>query len=181
MRSVLSLKSPRRAWLAWTVPKRAPGMPWRLGRPSARAISLAVTILATVAVLATFVADGRRATTQDLAGTVTLTIVSGGAEVRPAGAGAFFPARDGQVLRAGDAIRTDADGRAIVTSFEGSSTAIGASSTSVIGRPREPAQREPAMASEPRLGADAAAAVPPAVVPTWRRVAHLLSRGVVAL
>ncbi len=53
----------------------------------------------------------------------TLTIISGEVTVRH-GASAFTIATDGDVLNEGDAIRTGAEGRAILTYFEGSTVTI---------------------------------------------------------
>ncbi len=53
----------------------------------------------------------------------TLTIISGDVAVRH-GASDFAPASDGEVLNEGDAIRTGAEGRAILTYFEGSTVTI---------------------------------------------------------
>src|SRR5438045_9188301 len=57
------------------------------------------------------------------AAVTTVTVLSGDVSVRHAGAD-FAAAIDGDVLHEGDTIRTGADGRAILTYFEGSSVTI---------------------------------------------------------
>lgn len=178
MRSVDSLWPPWRPWLTWTSPKRMPLQTRRYALPSARAVSAAVTVLAVLAILATFLVEGRYETSSDLAGAATLTVVSGAAEVRPVGAAAFSMALDGQTLRAGDSIRTDSKGRVIVTYFEGSSATIGPSTTSVIGRLRVTAQREPTMAAAPEPAPSPVATESAAGASTWRLVSHLLGWGI---
>src|SRR5438874_9451755 len=53
----------------------------------------------------------------------TVSVLSGDVSVRHAGA-EFAAATDGDVLHEGDTIRTGADGRAVLTYFEGSSVTI---------------------------------------------------------
>jgi hypothetical protein len=50
----------------------------------------------------------------------TLSVISGSVEVRDEGASEFRPAEDGETLDIGDAVRTGADSRALITFFEGS-------------------------------------------------------------
>jgi FecR-like protein len=61
--------------------------------------------------------------TKALGASTTLTVLSGDVSVRH-GAGEFVAASDGLVLGEGDAIRTGADGRAVLTYFEGSTVTI---------------------------------------------------------
>jgi hypothetical protein len=60
---------------------------------------------------------------QALGATTTLTVVRGDVLVRHAD-GEFVPARDGEVIAAGDTIRTGSDALAEITYFEGSSVRI---------------------------------------------------------
>src|SRR5438105_3268026 len=53
----------------------------------------------------------------------TVTVLAGDVSVRHAGAD-FGPASDGDVLKEGDTVRTGADGRAVLTYFEGSTVTI---------------------------------------------------------
>ena len=58
-----------------------------------------------------------------LAAATTITIISGDIQVRH-GAGSFAPANDGEVLTAGDTIRTGDSARAVLTYFEGSTVSL---------------------------------------------------------
>jgi hypothetical protein len=68
-------------------------------------------------------AAGVGGNTKALGAGTTLTVLSGDVLIRH-GAADFAPAADGEVLSEGDAIRTGADGRAILTYFEGSTVTI---------------------------------------------------------
>jgi len=59
-----------------------------------------------------------------LASTTTLTILSGSAELQVGGSSDWQPGRDGTTLKAGDRVRTLADGHALITFFEGSTTEL---------------------------------------------------------
>jgi len=149
--------------------------------PSAHALSVAVTIVAVLAIVATFLAAARRDPSQTVVDTMTLTLVNCAADVRPHGSAVFSEAQDGQILHAGDAVRTGADCRVVVTYFEGTSIAIGPSTTSVVGRLSVAAAREPAVASAGAPAERSLAAVDPPDGPAWQRLTHVLSRGVATL
>ena len=55
----------------------------------------------------------------------TLKIQSSGVEVKPKGAAAFTAAKEGQALAQGDALKTDATGRAEIAYTDGSLTRLG--------------------------------------------------------
>ena len=65
------------------------------------------------------IGDGSKA----LGASNTLTLLGGDVSVRH-GSGQFAAATDGELLKTGDAIKTGADGRAVLTYFEGSSVTI---------------------------------------------------------
>jgi len=67
-----------------------------------------------------------------LGGATTVTIISGDVQVRHSATGAFVSATDGEVLAAGDAIRTADGARAVLTYFEGSTVSIEPNSELVI-------------------------------------------------
>ena len=56
-----------------------------------------------------------------------LKVQASGVEVKPKGATAYTTAKDGQVLKQGDALKTDASGRAEIAYTDGSLTRLGAS------------------------------------------------------
>ena len=58
-----------------------------------------------------------------LGAATTITIISGDIQVRH-GAGSFAPANDGDVLAAGDTVRTGEGARAVLTYFEGSTVSL---------------------------------------------------------
>jgi hypothetical protein len=62
-------------------------------------------------------------TERALGAATTMTIISGDIQVRH-GAGSFAPADDGQLLTAGDTIRTGDAARAVLTYFEGSTVTL---------------------------------------------------------
>ena len=59
-----------------------------------------------------------------LGGATTVTIISGDVQVRHSATGLFVTATDGEVLTAGDTIRTADGARAVLTYFEGSTVSI---------------------------------------------------------
>jgi hypothetical protein len=59
-----------------------------------------------------------------LGAATTVTIISGDVEVRHGATGAFVSATDGEVLTAGDTIRTADGARAVLTYFEGSTVSV---------------------------------------------------------
>jgi len=59
-----------------------------------------------------------------LGAATTVTIISGDVQVRHSAGGAFVTATDGEVLAAGDTIRTGDDARAVLTYFEGSTVTL---------------------------------------------------------
>ena len=77
------------------------------------------------------VAAGIGSGTKALGASTTLTVLAGDVSVRHDGA-QFVAAVDGELLGAGDAIRTGADGRAVLTYFEGSSVTVEPSTQIVI-------------------------------------------------
>lgn len=81
-----------------------------------------VTVLAFVAFM-TLAASGTLES-RALGAATTVTIISGDIQVRHGGTGAFVSATDGEVLAAGDTVRTADDARAVLTYFEGSTVSI---------------------------------------------------------
>jgi len=59
-----------------------------------------------------------------LAAATTVTIISGDIQVRHGATASFVSATDGEVLVAGDTLRTGGDSRAVLTYFEGSTVSI---------------------------------------------------------
>jgi hypothetical protein len=59
-----------------------------------------------------------------LAAATTVTIISGDIQVRHGATASFVSATDGEVLAAGDTLRTGDDARAVLTYFEGSTVSI---------------------------------------------------------
>jgi len=59
-----------------------------------------------------------------LGSSTTITVIGGDVSVRHGTSGAFVTAVDGEVLNAGDAVRTGTDARAVLTYFEGSTVTI---------------------------------------------------------
>src|SRR5918995_1974696 len=59
-----------------------------------------------------------------LGATTMVTIISGDIEVRHGATGSFVRATDGEVLAAGDTVRTAEGARAVLTYFEGSTVSI---------------------------------------------------------
>ena len=59
-----------------------------------------------------------------LGAATTVTVISGDVQVRHSATGSFVSATDGEVLTAGDTIRTADGARAVLTYFEGSSVSI---------------------------------------------------------
>jgi hypothetical protein len=59
-----------------------------------------------------------------LGSSTTITVIGGDVLVRHGAGGQFVPAVDGEVLNAGDAIRTGNEARAVLTYFEGSNVTI---------------------------------------------------------
>ena len=59
-----------------------------------------------------------------LAAATTVTIISGDIQVRHGATASFVSATDGEVLVAGDTVRTGGDARAVLTYFEGSTVSI---------------------------------------------------------
>jgi hypothetical protein len=62
-------------------------------------------------------------TSRAMAAATTVTIISGDIQVRH-GAGSFAPANDGEILTAGDTVRTGEGARAVLTYFEGSTVSL---------------------------------------------------------
>ncbi len=73
-----------------------------------------------------------RASRTAFGATTTISIISGGVSVRHAGSADFVTVQDGDILVAGDTVRTAADARAVLTYFEGSTVEIEPSSELVI-------------------------------------------------
>jgi hypothetical protein len=67
-----------------------------------------------------------------LGAATTVTIISGDIQIRHSSAGAFVPATDGEVITAGDTIRTGANSRAVLTYFEGSTVTVEPDSELVV-------------------------------------------------
>jgi len=59
-----------------------------------------------------------------LGASTTVTIISGDVQVRHGASGSFVTATDGEILRAGDAVRTGEGSRAVLTYFEGSTVSV---------------------------------------------------------
>ena len=64
----------------------------------------------------------------------TLKIQQSGVEVKAKGAAAFAPAKEGQTLKQGDALKTDATGRAEISYTDGSLTRLGESTEFSISK-----------------------------------------------
>jgi hypothetical protein len=79
-----------------------------------------VSVLAFVAFMTIAASGGGRA----FGAATTVTIISGDVQVRHGATGAFVTATDGEVLMAGDTIRTSDGARAVLTYFEGSTVSI---------------------------------------------------------
>jgi hypothetical protein len=67
-----------------------------------------------------------------LGAATTVTVISGNVEVRHGATGSFVTATDGEVLAAGDAVRTGEGARAVLTYFEGSTVSVEPSSELTI-------------------------------------------------
>lgn len=91
----------------------------RASRLRVLAAALALGFVLAIVAGAAGLLGGSRA----FAGGTTITIIGGEVAVRH-GASDFVAAADGETLNAGDAIRTGADGRAILTYFEGSTVTV---------------------------------------------------------
>jgi len=103
------------------------------GLVSARRLRLAVGVVALSFVLAIalgaggFLGGGRA-----LGAATTVSIISGDIQIRHAAAGTFAAATDGEIVLAGDTIRTGPDSRAVLTYFEGSTVTVEPDSELVI-------------------------------------------------
>lgn len=98
-------------------------------RPRAIVLVAALGIgMALILALTGALAPGSR---QALGASTTLTVLGGDVDLRR-GTAAFETAVDGDILQVGDAVRTGADGRAVLTYFEGSTVEIEPSSEVVI-------------------------------------------------
>jgi hypothetical protein len=86
-------------------------------RPLVRVVGLGFVLAIVLGVVSMF-GSGRA-----LAAATTITIISGDTQVRH-GAGSFAPANDGEVLTAGDTVRTGDGARAVLTYFEGSTVSL---------------------------------------------------------
>jgi hypothetical protein len=88
-------------------------------------IRLVVGVVALVfALVITFGATGLFGSGPALGSSTTITVIGGAVTVRHGANGTFVAAVDGEVLRAGDAVHTDADARAVLTYFEGSTVTV---------------------------------------------------------
>ncbi len=74
--------------------------------------------------------------------TATLSIIASPVEVQAPGAAAFAPARDGQTLAVGSHVRTGADGRAVLTFFDGTTAALDPGTDITLDR-LEPSGEQP--------------------------------------
>jgi len=95
-------------------------------RGSTDARRLRRVIAVVVAAFVVFMALGITGTFggRALGAATTVTIISGEVQVRHAAASAFVTATDGEVLVAGDTVRTGDDARAVLTYFEGSTVSV---------------------------------------------------------
>src|SRR5918999_443960 len=89
-------------------------------------VTVALVVVAAVAVVLLIVVP---ATAKEFA---TLHRVTGTVEVQRGGDGAFSPGTEGATLRAGDVVRTGADGRAEIEYFDGSLTRLDEVTTFVL-------------------------------------------------
>ncbi len=88
-------------------------------------LRLGVAIVAVAFVLALVLGSaGLLGGGQALGAATTVTVLGGDVFVRHGSNGSFVAAVDGEVLAAGDAIRTSTDARAVLTYFEGSTVTI---------------------------------------------------------
>src|SRR5437763_1574624 len=82
------------------------------------------TLRALCVLAANVLVPGRVATVVAQVGSgATLSVLAAGVDVSPQGGG-FSTAADGQTLRPGDQVRTDASGVALLTFFDGSETQL---------------------------------------------------------
>ena len=90
-----------------------------------RRVRLVVGVVAVGLVLAIVLGSaGLFGGSKALGSSTTVSVIGGNVQVRHGAGGAFVAAIDGEVLQAGDAIRTDSDARAVLTFFEGSTVTI---------------------------------------------------------
>jgi len=131
----------------------------------AQRLRIAVAVVALGFVFALVVgAAGIGENTKAFGAGTTLTIISGEVMVRH-GASVFTIATDGDVLSEGDAIRTGAEGRAILTYFEGSTVTI------------EPATELAIDAANATVDGSTVVSMTQSVGRTWHVVTKLITGG----
>lgn len=81
-------------------------------------------VVLSIALMSTFAFAIIGGGTTALGAVSTLTVLSGEVTVKHLDADAFVVATDGEVIAAGDTVRTGADARALITYFEGSSVTL---------------------------------------------------------
>ena len=81
-------------------------------------------VVLSIALMSTFAFAIAGGGTTALGAVTTLTVLSGEVTVKHVDADAFVLATDGEVIAAGDTVRTGADARALITYFEGSSVTL---------------------------------------------------------
>jgi FecR-like protein len=103
---------------------KSAGAVWMGRATGPRRLQLAVRVVGLGFVLAIVLGVVSMFGTQRALGAATtITIISGDTRVRH-GTGAFAPANDGEVLTAGDSVRTGDGARAVLTYFEGSTVTL---------------------------------------------------------
>jgi hypothetical protein len=102
-------------------------------RPSRRGWAISAPLLATALALAALVAAGAPAGAKP-ATLATLKITDDTVSIKHKGQSDFAAAKDGQVLRQGDTLKTDATGKAEIDYTDGSLTRLSASTVFTISR-----------------------------------------------
>jgi hypothetical protein len=87
-------------------------------------MALGVGVLAFVMFMALGVSGNFGGAGRALGAATTVTLLSGDIQVRHGAAGSFVTATDGEILAAGDSVRTGDGSRAVLTYFEGSTVSV---------------------------------------------------------
>jgi hypothetical protein len=104
------------------VGKRAGGVRMRGGDPKRLQRTVGAVVLGLLLFTAFGLGGGFGG--RALGATTTVTVISGEVHVRHSATGSFVAATDGEVLTAGDTVRTGDGSRAILTYFEGSTVSV---------------------------------------------------------
>jgi hypothetical protein len=101
------------------------------------------------------------------AGTATLSIIANPVEVQAVGAAGYAPASDAQTLSVGSRVRTGADGRAVLTFFDGTTAALDAGTELTLERVQPSGEQSGGLLVGVGLTAGR----------VWTQVSSLLNRG----